>query len=84
MHYYGVDWIGRLVIAAAIWQLPLRPKLAYGLFMVANLFSVALGAMADPPMYGTMVGDLIFFGMHGKNIIRKKPPSGGKGTWTAP
>jgi hypothetical protein len=83
MHYYGVDWIGRLVIAAAIWQLPVRPKLAYALFMVANLFSVALGALADPPMYGTIIGDLIFCAMHFKNI-RKKSPKGGKGTWTAP
>ncbi len=75
-HYYGIDWIGRGIIAVAIWFLATRPKLAYVLFMLANVSSVALAFMAHPTIWGSVVGDTIFCLMHFRNIRKLRKPDG--------
>lgn len=68
MNYYGVDWLSRAVIAWAIFELPKRPRRATIIFASANVFSVALGFLAEPHIWGTIVGDTIFFAMHLRNL----------------
>jgi hypothetical protein len=67
-HYYGLDWISRLVIACAIVELGRRPRRAMYIFMVANVASVALALVACPVMWGTVVGDTVFALMHWRNL----------------
>ena len=72
MGYYGVDWVGRLIIAWAIWNLESHPRRAYAAFMVANLFSIIVACLASPTIWGAIAGDAVFMLMHLRNIRRSR------------
>jgi hypothetical protein len=88
--YYGIDWLGRAIIAWAIWNLHKNPPKAYRGFIVANVFSIALAFMAHPTIWGSVVGDSVFMLMYFRNLRKARAVTnvitnkGENKTWSAP
>lgn len=68
MGYYGLDWIAKAMILAAIYYLPTHVKRAEWLFIFCNVLTVTVAFMCAPIMWGAVVGDIVFAGMHFRNL----------------